>query len=478
MTLKTQFLGPVASGLDTGAPATTTKSFGRFTTWTPVTTLPVTAQTVAAIPFDGILEEINVWKAGSYTGEASFRFGTGLNGSDNLGVATVTAGNAIYRPYISSATAQTTLPYGRARLSSEPTQIYFSSALLSGTTANLTSACWIEVVYTRVSLVDRPDLTAAMKGNDTTYQGPIISGAQDVGIPSRASFGNLQTVQQVTARAAPVTAQVVGCIPYGAQLAEINFHCRTAPTGEATVRFSAGSDGDNLGSVTVSGSRIYSVALTTAVRATFLRGINAGSAQAVQMTITAASGSVAALEGMAELVFTRHGQSEAYPGVGQKETTFQGPIATGLDSGRLGSRQGIGWGRLSRLTTTIPSTNGVVSGALVGYIPIGAAIVEINYYAATAAAGEATVRFTTSPTVFTSNNLGSVSVSAAGVYAAIDATAATLFNWSGVNRALSGATAQAVYMNVAAASGSIASLSAQAAVEIVYTRLDPSIYGV
>jgi hypothetical protein len=47
-----------------------------------------------------------------------------------------------------------------------------------------------------------------------------------------------------------------------------------------------------------------------------------------------------------------------------------------------------------------------------------------------------------------------------------------------VNRAVSGATAQPVYIHVAAASGSIAALSGNAAIEIVYTRLDPSIYGV
>jgi hypothetical protein len=60
----------------------------------------------------------------------------------------------------------------------------------------------------------------------------------------------------------------------------------------------------------------------------------------------------------------------------------------------------------------------------------------------------------------------------------ISSTAVRAFDDSGVNRAKSGATAQAIYLNVAAASGSIATLSANAAVEIVYTRLDPSTYGV
>jgi len=120
----------------------------------------------------------------------------------------------------------------------------------------------------------------------------------------------------------------------------------------------------------------------------------------------------------------------------------------------------------------------VVSGLLVGYLPIGAALVEINYIAGTAAGGEATVRAGTSPTVFTSDTLGAVSVSAAGIYSVISSTAVRAFDDSGVNRAKSGATAQAIYLNVAAASGSIATLSANAAVEIVYTRLDPSIYGV
>jgi tRNA G18 (ribose-2'-O)-methylase SpoU len=71
-----------------------------------------------------------------------------------------------------------------------------------------------------------------------------------------------------------------------------------------------------------------------------------------------------------------------------------------------------------------------------------------------------------------------VSVSAAGIYSVIQSTAVGAFDNSGVNRAKSGATAQAIYINVAAASGSIAALSANAAIEIVYTRLDPSIYGV
>jgi hypothetical protein len=197
------------------------------------------------------------------------------------------------------------------------------------------------------------------------------------------------------------------------------------------------------------------------------------------MSVLAASGSVAALQGMGELVMVRRGQSDGYPGVGQKETTFQGPIATGVNLGSWGNaKPEIGWGRFSKLTTTIPSTNGVVSGLLVGYLPIGAALVEINYIAGTAAGGEATVRAGTSPTVFTSDTLGAVSVSAAGIYSVISSTAVRAFDDSGVNRAKSGATAQAIYLNVAAASGSIATLSANAAVEIVYTRLDPSIYGV
>lgn len=476
MSNKTQFLGPVASGLDTGAPSTTTRSFARFTTWTPLTTLPVTGRAVAVLPPDGVLNEINVWKAGSFTGEANFRFGTTAGGSDNLGAATV-SGNAIYRPYQNSATAQTTLPFGHALVSAEPTPIYFSTGAVSGSLTTLASAAWVEVVYTRVPLNDRPDLVSRWKGGDTGYQGPILSAAPDVGIPARLTFANLQTAQQTTARPAPTTAQVVGVIPYGAQLSELNFYVRTAVTGDATVRFSAGSDGDTLGSIGVSALGVYRIALTTAARQIF-RTINTGSAQPVQMSIVSGNGALTNFAGLAEVVFTRHGQSEGYTGVGQKETTFFGPIGSGYLTGKFSGREELGWGRLSRLTTTIPSTNGVVSGVLVGFLPIGAVLNEINFISATAAAGEATVRATTSPTVFTSDVLGAVSASAAGVYSVIAATAPVAFGFTGVNRAVSGATAQPVYINVAAASGSIAALSANMAIEIVYTRLDPSIYGV
>jgi len=478
MTLKTQFSGPVASGIDTGNIPTTNKGFGRFTVWTPLTTLPITAQPVAVLPFDAVLHEINIWKTGAFTGEAAFRFGTGLNGSDNLGSVSI-SGNSVYRAFVNSATAQTTLPFAHAGVSANPTPIYFSTGTISGTTSALASAAFVEVIYTRISLTDRPDLVAAHKGNDTTFQGPVRSGGQDVGIPSRAICGNLVTIQQATAASSPVSGQVIGMIPYGGYLKEINFYCRTAPAGEATVRFAINGESDNLGSVSVSAAGVYSVAITSAVRATVPLGINSGSGQPVRMSVLAASGSVAALQGMGELVMVRRGQSDGYPGVGQKETTFQGPIATGVNLGSWGNaRPEIGWGRFSRLTTTIPSTNGVVSGLLVGYLPIGAALVEINYIAGTAAGGEATVRAGTSPTVFTSDTLGAVSVSAAGIYSVISSTAVRAFDDSGVNRAKSGATAQAIYLNVAAASGSIATLSANAAVEIVYTRLDPSTYGV
>lgn len=476
MSHKTQFLGPLASGLDTGALATTTKGYARFTTWTPVTTLPVTGRAVAVLPPDAVLSEINVWKAGSFSGEALFRFGTGANGSDNLGSVSI-SGNAIYRAYVNSATAQTTLPFGHARVSADPTPIFFSSAAISGTASALSSAAWIEVVYTRVQLDDRPDLPSPWKGGDTTYQGPIVSGNQDIGIPARNVNANLQTVQQTTARTAPVTAQVVGVIPYGAQLNELNFYVRSPVTGDAVVRFSAGTDGDNLGSIGVSAAGVYRIALTTAAR-TLFRTVNAGSSQPVQMSIVSGNGALTSFAGMAEIVFTRRGQADGFPGVGQKETDFLGPIGSGRHTGQYANREDIGWGRLSKLTTNIVSLNGVVSGQLVGFLPIGAVLTEINYIAATAAAGEALVRATTSPSVFTSDLLGSVSVSAAGVYSVIAATAPTAFGFTGVNRAVSGATAQAIYINVAATSGTIAALSANAAVEIVYTRLDPSIYGV
>jgi len=476
MTGKTQFIGPVASGVDNGSPSLTTKAYGRFTVWTPLTTVPVTSMPVAVLPFDSILREINVWKVGAFTGEAAIRFGTVAGGSDNLGSVSV-SGNTIYR--LNAATAQTTLPFSHAGVSAGGTPIYLSTGAISGTATALSSAAYVEIVYTRITLDDRPDIVAAHKGNDTTYQGPVRSGAQDVGIPARLSIGTLRTAQQATAASSPVSGQVIGVIPYGGYLNEINFYCRTAPAGEATVRFAINGEGDNLGSVSVSAAGIYSVALTTAVRATLARGINAGSAQPVRMSVLAASGSIAALQGVGEIVFSRLGQSDGYPGVGQKETTFQGPIATGQDLGTWGNNKPeIGWGRFSKLTTNIASTNGVVSGQLVGYLPIGAALVGINYIAGTAAGGEATVRAGVSPTVFTSDTLGSVSVSAAGVYSVIGATAVGAFDGTGVNRAKSGATAQAIYINVAAASGSIAALSANAAIEIVYTRLDPSIYGV
>ena len=476
MSNKTQFLGPIASGLDTGAPSTTTRSYARFTTWTPLTTLPVTGRAVAVLPPDAVLNEINVWKAGTFAGEANFRFGTTAGGSDNLGAVSV-SGNSIYRPYQNSATAQTTLPFGHARVSAEPTTVFFSTGAVSGSLTTLASAAWVEVVYTRIPLNDRPDLSSPWKGGDTGYQGPIISAAPDVGIPTRLTFGNLQTTQQATARSAPTTAQVVGVIPYGAQLSELNFYVRTGVTGDAVVRFSAGSDGDTLGAVSVSAAGVYRIALTTAARHIF-RTINTGSAQPVQMSIVSGNGVLTSFAGLAEIVFTRHGQSEGYPGVGQKETTFFGPIGSGRLTGQFTNREEIGWGRLSRLTTTVPSTNGVVSGVLVGILPIGAVLNEINFISATAAAGEATVRATTSPTLFTSDLLGSVTASAAGVYSVISATAPVAFGFTGVNRAISGATAQPIYINVAAASGSIAAVSANMAIEIVYTRLDPSIYGV
>jgi len=476
MTGKTQFIGPVASGVDNGAPALSTKAYGRFTVWTPLTTVPVTSLPVAVLPFDSVLREINLWKVGAFTGEALVKFGTVAGGSDNLGSVSV-SGNTIYR--LNSATAQTTLPFSHAGVSAGGTPIYLSTGAISGTATALSSAAYVEIVYTRITLDDRPDLVAQHKGNDTTYQGPVRSGAQDVGIPARLSIGTLRTAQQATAASSPVSGQVIGVIPYGGYLNEINFYCRTAPAGEATVRFAINGEGDNLGSVSVSAAGIYSVALTTAVRATLARGINAGSAQPVRMSVLAASGSITALQGVGEIVFTRLGQSDGYPGVGQKETTFQGPVATGYNLGTWGNaKPEVGWGRFSKLTTNITSTNGVVSGQLVGYLPIGAALVGINYIAATAAAGEALVRAGASPTLFTSDTLGSVSVSAAGVYSVVQSTAAVAFDGTGVNRAKSGATAQAIYINVAATSGSIAALSANAAIEIVYTRLDPSIYGV
>lgn len=476
MSFKTQFNGPVASGLDLGAPALTTKAYGRFSTWTPVTTLPISRYPVAVLPPDAILQEINVFKTGTFTGESVFLFGTGSGATDNLCSVTVSA-NGIYRPLQASTTAQTTLPYLHSKVSAEPTPIYFTNQQNSGTLTALTSSAWIEVVYTRVGLAERPDLVAAFKGNDTTYQGPVISGAQDVGIPSRLSFGNLQTVQQTTAAAAPVTAQVVGVLPFGAHLDSINLYVKSGVTGDATVRFAAGTDGDNLGAVSVSAARVYSVALTTALT-TIPRGINTGSGQPIRMSIVSGNGALTNFAAVAEITFTRHGQSEGYRGVSMKETTFQGPIGSGVLTGKYANRQDIGWGRLSRFTTTIQSTNGVVSAQLAGYVPIGAALVEINYYAATAAAGEAVVRATNSPTVFTSDVYGSISVSAAGVYQVISASAPSVFGFTGVNRAVSGATAQPVYINVAAVSGSIAALSGQAVIEIVYTRLDPSIYGV
>jgi hypothetical protein len=477
MSHKTQFLGPLASGLDTGAPATTTKSYARFTTWTPVTRLPFPDTVIAVLPGDATLSEINVWKTGSFVGEVDFYFGTGPQLSTNIDRVTVTAANRIYRGYVNSATAQTVLPYGHAKTSASPTPIYFSTSSVSGTASALASSAWVEVVYTRVGLADRPDLVAAMKANDTTFQGPIISGAQDVGIPARASFGNLQTVQQVTAAAAPVTAQVVGVLPYGGQLSEINFYNKTTLPGDALVRFAAGTDGDNLGSVSVSAAGVYRVALTTALR-TIQASVNTGSSQPIRMSIVSGNGSFALLAGVAEIVFTRHGQSEGYAGVGLKETTFQGPIGSGQLTGQFPNRQDIGWGRLSRLTTRITSTNGVVSGQLVGFIPIGAVLNEINYIAATAAAGHATVRATNLQETFTSDLFGSVVVSGEGVWSVVSSTAPVAFGYTGVNRAVSGATAQPVYIHVAAASGSIAALSGNAAIEIVYTRLDPSIYGV
>jgi hypothetical protein len=190
MTGKTQFIGPVASGVDNGAPALSTKAFGRFTVWTPLTTVPVTSLPVAVLPFDSVLREINIWKVGAFTGEAAIRFGTVAGGSDNLGSVSV-SGNAIYR--LASATAQTTLPFSHAGVSAAGTPIYLSTGAISGTSTALSSAAFVEVVYTRISLVERPDLVAAHKGNDTAYQGPVRSGAQDVGIPARAAVGTLKT---------------------------------------------------------------------------------------------------------------------------------------------------------------------------------------------------------------------------------------------------------------------------------------------
>ena len=137
MSHKTQFLGPLASGLDTGAPATTTKSFGRFTTWTPVTQLPFPDTVIAVLPGDAILSEINVWKTGSFVGEVDFYFGTGPQLSNNIDRVTVTAANRIYRGYVNSATAQTVLPYGHAKTSASPTPIYFSTSSVSGTASAL-----------------------------------------------------------------------------------------------------------------------------------------------------------------------------------------------------------------------------------------------------------------------------------------------------------------------------------------------------
>ena len=467
MSGKTQFLGPVLSGLDTGAKETGTVGAMRFCTVTTVGSVPVTGLLIVNLPSDAMLNEINVFTRTAIVGEANLRFGLTNDGSDNVGSVTVSGANK-YAAFQNYATAQTTLPFGRPPVSANPTPIYFSTGATSGSLTSLGTGGMIEVIYTRLPYGESPSVVAAHKANGTRFQGPIRTGIDD-GTGLAQQFGHGIFSQITTASTAPVTGQLIGVLPMGAAITELNLQVKTGAPAEGVARFAIGdiTGSNNLGTVSISGARVYSVALNTAFATLPYAINNTGSAIPVYLSLVATSGDIAPIVAVAEIVYTRFGQDSGYPGVGQKASGFK-RIGTGRSVGLGELNPSVGWGRWMQLTTVAPLASGVTSAQQVGILPPGAQMLEAYFVLRTTLNAEARVRFTTVAD-FGSNNLGQTSASAQGKYSIMQGTA-NITIAGGVNNTGTGIP---VYVSTLALSGSISLLTANAVVEIVYARMDP-----
>jgi len=467
MSGKTQFLGPVLSGLDTGARETGTVGAMRFCVLTTVGSVPVTGLLIASLPPDAMLNEINVTLRTAIVGEAVTRFGTTNDGSDNVGQVTV-SGATKFVAFQNYATAQTTFPFGRTPISAGSTPLYFSTGTTSGSLVSLGTGGMIEVIYTRLPFGESVSASAGFKVNATRFQGPIRTGV-DSGQGLAQQFAHGIFSQITTASTAPVTGQIVAVLPIGAAITELNLQVKTAAAGEGVARFTINSaaGGDTLGSVSISGARVYSVALATAFT-TLPYGVNnTGSALPVYLSLVPVSGSIAAIAAVSEVVYSRFGQDSGYPGVGQKSTNFK-RIATGRDVGLGDSLPSTAYGRFMQLTTVVPLGSGVTSSQQVGILPPGAHLLEAYVLLRASLPGEARVRFAAAAD-FASNNLGQTTASAAGRYSIMQST--TNFTIpGGVNNTGTGIP---LYVSTLALSGSVTLLTANAVIEIVFARLDP-----
>lgn len=474
MTTKTQFIGPVSSGILAGAPALDATAHMRFTTLTTIEATTVTGLRVLDLPPDGAISEIAVLTRAAIPGESVARFGTTNNGSDSIGVVTLSARGRYVVPF--SATALTsTLPLGRAPASAAPVAIFYSRGATSGAVTALTGAI-IECIYTRLPLGDDPTATSALGfvQNNTRYRGPITSGV-DRGFAGPANpIGNAELAQYTTVRSAPVTAQVIGCIAPGAKIDEIDVFLRTALGGEGTLRFAVqnATGSDNIGSVSLSAAGKYTANTVTAM-VTLPFGINnTGSALPVYATLVAASGVVtqAANNLVCDLRLTRYGGRAGYPGSGQKETNFRQALASGSNTGQ--GAKSVGYARWTQLTTVGTNTTGVLSSVQIGVIPFGAFLADVTYNLRGPLTGEMRTRLTTLNN-FASDNLGQASLSAAGRYSLLQGTAVAAFP-AYVNRTGSDVP---IYLSTLSLSGSISNMTANSVLELTYVRLDPTVYG-
>lgn len=474
MTLKNTFNGPIVSGIDRGAPALDTLADLRFTVLTTVQTSPVTNLVVAVLPKDARLTDINVISRAAIVGEATMRFASVAGGSDNLGFVTLSAAGR-YNAYIDSATAQTTFPFGKSPTTGD-TVLYLSTGATSGSLTSLQGNVLVEVTYTRVDYSERPDIRNNGNLQATRYQGPIRFGKDNGQALTPIGFARMG--QGVTVNSAPVTARLVGVLPPGGKLTNLSVYTRAAvSTGqEAVIRFEVGTanGGSNLGSVSVSGARKYTVTVGASQLSALPYAVNnTTSALPIYMSIVPASTTydVSALAGnlFAEVGFVRLDESRGYPG--QKATTFQEGAFTGVERGQYPFKE-LGAARFSQITTVIPNlTTGVASSQQVGFIPSGHMLIEANWIQRETLGGSARVRFTTL-TDFASNNLGQTASSAQGVYSIMQSTAAIT-----IPGQVNTGEDIPVYVSVLALAGSITPLTAGSMIEIITARMDPRQYG-
>jgi len=473
---KTQFQGPIMSGIDTGVPTTRTVAGLRFTTLTTVQSAPVTGLLCAILPGDAVLQEINIMSRTALAGEAICRFATTADGTNNLGQVTVSARG---KYAVAMTTAMVALPLGRTSPSAGTTNVFFSTGATSGSLAPLGPGAVIEVIYTRLDLSRDPTQgNLGYKEQATHFIGPIASGIdRGTGILS-STIGYAHQTQRAIPTAAPVTAQQVATIPIGGHITSISIAISAALGAEALVRFSTLNDGgDNLGSVTVSGTGRYSALLATAMHTLPFARNNTGSAAAVYMSILTTSGTITALSTTmaVETNYTHYDDRAGFLGpVGQKATTFRNALGSGIRRGTSEPPKAAGWARFSQMTTVSPNTGGVVSSQLIGVLPVGAALFDIVLCLRTSMPGEMRSRAGTPKTGlpdFASDNLGTASVSAAGRYSLITTTA---------NFTIPGGVVQGsdlpVYVSQHSLSGSISIMSTQSVYELVYARMDPAIW--